>query len=504
MQQQYRAFAQPAPQRSPHATARRGGIGPMMSAGPHPAVPLTQAQMAQQQQAQVQAAELAKRRSRKPTDKNIPDGIEDSIVNPESAQRYRDLKDIERLLDATITRKRLDVLDNTQHPTKLTKTLRIWITNTVQDQVWQGNGPTSDSFDFSGAAEASYRVKIEGRLLDEETATDENKSKSSAGDASNEDNDHDMGEDIATAEKSSASPNNLKLSHFFKAMTVDFDRSRFRNGAEQSFEWKKPEAALRHPNGPNLPAAADFDEITFKRNGDENANITINMFRQEIPERFEFSTELADIIDMKAGTQQEAVMGLWEYVRQRSLQEDEEKRNFRCDELLKRVVRSDIGFIPMLNEYVAQNLRPLLPVALPYTIRVDEEFHKDPQPTVYDVQVTIDDPLRASLQELINNPQYLAMLKDISGLDEQLARLVQAVSASKAKHTFMKSLGDDPATFVKNWLSSQKRDLEVIMGEGSNGGDNGYGDEWRRGGSNSVWATQTARESVNVLLSRQR
>lgn len=158
----------------------------------------------------------------------------------------------------------------------------------------------------------------------------------------------------------------------------------------------------------------------------------------------------------------------------------------------------------MLNEYVAQNLRPLPPVALPYTIRVDEEFHKDPQPTIYDVQVTIDDPLRASLQELINNPQYLAMLKDISGLDEQLARLVQAVSASKAKHTFMKSLGDDPATFVKNWLSSQKRDLEVIMGEGSNGGDNGYGDEWRRGGSNSVWATQTARESVNVLLSRQR
>ncbi|TQV91350.1 hypothetical protein V2A60_009002 [Cordyceps javanica] len=504
MQQQYRAFAQQAPQRSPHATARRGGIGPMMSAGPHPAVPLTQAQMAQQQQAQIQAAELAKRRSRKPTDKNIPDGIEDSIVNPESAQRYRDLKDIERLLDATITRKRLDVLDNTQHPTKLTKTLRIWISNTVQDQVWQGNGPTSDSFDFSGAAEASYRVKIEGRLLDDEDHEDEDKPKLSTADTTKEDNDHGMEANTITNERRNTSSNKLKLSHFFKAMTVDFDRSRFRNGAEQIVEWKKPDAALRQPNGPNLPAAADFDEITFKRNGDENTNITINMFRQEIPEQYHFSAELADVVDMKEGTQQEAVMGLWEYIRLRSLQEDEEKRNFRCDELLKQVVRSDVGFIPMLNEYVAQNLRPLPPVALPYTIRVDEEFHRDPQPTIYDVQVTIDDSSRANLQDLINNPQYLAMLKDISGLDEQLARLVQAVSASKAKHTFMKSLGNDPATFVKNWLSSQKRDLEVIMGEGSNGGDNGYGDEWRRGGSNSVWATQTARESVNVLLSRQR
>ncbi|KAF1738630.1 SWI/SNF and RSC complexes subunit ssr3 [Beauveria bassiana] len=456
MQQQYRAFAQQAPQRSPHATARRGGIGPMMSAGPHPAVPLTQAQMAQQQQAQAQAAELAKRRSRKPTDKSIPDGVEDSIINPESAQRYRDLKDIERLLDATITRKRLD------------------------DQVWQGNGPTSDSFDFSGAAEASYRVTIQGRLLDE-VLEDEVGTKPSAANTATEDNDVKMNEDAVTTERSGTVSNKSKLSYFFKSMTVDFDRSRFRNGAEQSVEWKKPDAALRQPNGPNLPAAADFDEITFKRNGDENANITINLFRQEMPERYQFSSELADVVDTKEGTQQEAVMGLWEYV-----------------------VRADVGFIPMLNDYVAQNLRPLPPVSLPYTIRVDEEFHKNPQPTIYDIQVAISDPSRASLQEVINNPQYLAMLKDISGLDEQLARLVQAVSASKAKHTFMKSLGDDPATFVRNWLSSQKRDLEVIMGEGSNSGDNGYGDEWRRGGSNSLWATQTARESVNVLLSRQR
>lgn len=111
--------------RIPHTWLRSPIIniltGPMMSAGPHHTVPLTQAQMAQQHQAQTQAAELAKRRSRKPTDKNIPDGVEDSIVNPESAQRYRDLKDIERLLDATITRKRLDVLDNTQHPTKVSR-----------------------------------------------------------------------------------------------------------------------------------------------------------------------------------------------------------------------------------------------------------------------------------------------------------------------------------------------------------------------------------------------
>lgn len=91
----------------------------MMSSGPHPSVPLTQAQIAQQQQAQAHASELAKRRSRKPTDKNIPDGVEDSIVNPDGVQRYKDLRDVERRLDAIMTRKRLDVLDNANRSSKV-------------------------------------------------------------------------------------------------------------------------------------------------------------------------------------------------------------------------------------------------------------------------------------------------------------------------------------------------------------------------------------------------
>ena len=124
---------------------------------------------------------------------------------------------------------------------------------------------------------------------------------------------------------------------------------------------------------------------------------------------------------------------------------------------------------------------------------------------MYDVQVLIDDPLRAELQPLINNAQYAAMLKEVNALDEQLARLVQHVAVSKAKHSFFKSLSDDPANFVKDWLSSQKRDLEIIMGEApKGGGEAAQGDEWRKGGAGSVWTTPNARESVNVLLSRQR
>jgi SWI/SNF-related matrix-associated actin-dependent regulator of chromatin subfamily D len=66
--------------------------------------------MQAQQENQRQASELAKRRSRKPTDKNIPEGVEDCIIG-DGVQRYRELREVERKLDAAMMRKRLDLAD---------------------------------------------------------------------------------------------------------------------------------------------------------------------------------------------------------------------------------------------------------------------------------------------------------------------------------------------------------------------------------------------------------
>lgn len=81
-----------------------------MSSGPHHQVPLTPAQMQQQHAQNAMQLEMAKRRSRKPTDKNLPDGIDECIVG-DTALRYRELRDFEQRIDATMTRKRLDIVD---------------------------------------------------------------------------------------------------------------------------------------------------------------------------------------------------------------------------------------------------------------------------------------------------------------------------------------------------------------------------------------------------------
>lgn len=135
---------------------------------------------------------------------------------------------------------------------------------------------------------------------------------------------------------------------------------------------------------------------------------------------------------------------------------------------------------------------------------MDEEFHKNPQPTIYDVRVPVDDPIQARLAQFLQDPQYVTMLQQVKGLDEQLAVIVQAISESKAKHSFYTNLSRDPANFVMAWLSSQKRDLEVIIGEAPRGGgEDATGDEWRRGGSSSVWTTRNAREAAQFMTTRR-
>lgn len=90
-----------------------------MSAGPgHHQVPMTQAQVAQQQQQAAMQVEMAKRRSKKPTDKNLPDGIDDCTIG-DVAARYREMRTFERSLDATMTRKRLDIVDSVSRGVKV-------------------------------------------------------------------------------------------------------------------------------------------------------------------------------------------------------------------------------------------------------------------------------------------------------------------------------------------------------------------------------------------------
>lgn len=304
------------------ATFRRAGP---MQHGPPQAQQQQQPQMTQQQMEQYRheqnrRIELARRQSKKPTDREIPDELGDVIVG-DGVERYKKLRDVERRLDAVMMRKRLDISDNTQRThTRREGVLRIWISNTAEGQPWQvaEEGAMTfgedGTFDFGESSQATYRVKIEGKLLDDQAS------------------EYDRTEE----EKKDDDARRPRLSHFFKSITIEFDRNpALQPDGYSAIEWKKPQTGSQNfdPNSSEV----SFDTLEFERKSDENMNVTINLVREVKTERFKLSPQLAEILDTEEEDRAGAVQGVWEYCRVMGLQEDEDRRSVVCDDALRKV-----------------------------------------------------------------------------------------------------------------------------------------------------------------------
>ena len=98
-----------------------------MISSSHPQAALTPAQAQAQHAAAIQELEQAKRRSRRPIDKDMPEGMEEVTIG-NGVQRYKDLRNLERRLDAATMRKKLDIQDavnrNLKVRTVISQTLR--------------------------------------------------------------------------------------------------------------------------------------------------------------------------------------------------------------------------------------------------------------------------------------------------------------------------------------------------------------------------------------------
>ncbi|KAL8968607.1 MAG: hypothetical protein Q9197_004789, partial [Variospora fuerteventurae] len=306
---------------------RRGGIAPVV---PNPQAQ-REAQIRELERREAREKEMAHRRTNRPTDKNLPDGIDEFVIG-DGVQQYKRMRDVERRLDAIMMRKRLDLQDPRHHGCKRYKKMRIWISNTVDFQQWQ-KGEEQELYDFSGHSEGTYRMKIEGRLLDDKDDT--------PSDDDGSDEEH-QGKDEAAMENDGDPTEKpvvqvglqpkTKLSHFFKAITVEFDRNKnLQADYTTQVEWKRPSFS---PNASAYPEGADFDSLEFERKGDSDMNCTVHFYRDD--DRYLLSDPLADLLDCKEADRTSIMMGIWDYIKAMNLQQDDEKRAVQCDDRLRK------------------------------------------------------------------------------------------------------------------------------------------------------------------------
>ncbi|GAA5804108.1 hypothetical protein HPULCUR_009594 [Helicostylum pulchrum] len=353
-------------------------------------------------------------KKKRPTDRNVPPKIEAYV--PES-KLYTELCEFEKNLDVAIMRKRLDIQEALGKPTKVRRTLRIFVSNTAADQTSQLHD--SNNFEINNENAPSWTLKIEGRLLDPLIPTKK------------------------------AQPIQ-KFTSFFKSIIVELDRDpdMFPEGniIEVSIRWHKQ------------ASSSDSDGVELKRKGDVNVNARIILVPDFNPQKYKVGPGLVDLINLKLATKPHIIMEVWNYVKEHRLQDTEDKRVIKCDEKLTQLFDMEQIHFSQLPELVNNHLSRPDPIVLEYTVNVDKQFNHSTK--AYDMDVELDSVVR---QKMMNGVASSQTQKDIMALDDKIVQCVQSINNSKIKRNFLIQFSRNPIEFINKWITSQARDLELLI-----------------------------------------
>lgn len=164
---------------------------------------------------------------------------------------------------------------------------------------------------------------------------------------------------------------------------------------------------------------------------------------------------------MKSDTKSAIIMALWQYIKQHRLQDSTDHRVIHADAGLKQVFGvADKFLFTQLPELMTANLSPEEPIVIDYEIHVDSDKHV--WEFVMDIDVDVDDPIRAPMMKFISTPGHQ---KEISTFDQLIVHHVSQLHNHRLKRDFMQAFSNDPVTFVNEWIASQARDLNIVLGE---------------------------------------
>lgn len=178
-------------------------------------------------------------------------------LHPEESKLYNQLREAEARIDATILRKRFDLLDALNRPLKVPllplrlvnrqcqKKIRISLSSSTSDQPWQSTPPLDTlAYDFDTDQIPSWTFTLRGQLLPSDPPTPV-----------------------------------LPMTAYFKRIIIDFDRASDAYAEPNRVEWHKT-------NDPNQKM---YDYIQCTRKGDTDVNVKVSLTVDTTPERYYFT-----------------------------------------------------------------------------------------------------------------------------------------------------------------------------------------------------------------------
>ncbi|KAJ1969823.1 SWI/SNF and RSC complex subunit Ssr3 [Dispira parvispora] len=402
------------------------------------------------------------------TDRQLPADL-DNVV-PES-RLFTDLQALERRLDATILRKRLELQEAKGGNFKMQRTLRIFVSNTVANQPHQVDdgglqssstpsgepgANTTQGLDVGSVAIPSWTLRIEGRLLE-----------------------------LPYAKKITT---NYKFSSFFESVVVETLRD-----PKDTTETNHPDGEVdvtksRITEWKRTPNQSDTDGFEIKRSGDVDVPVRIILTPRPVTNHFRLSQDLAEVLGLvdtpelldtpvkhKAEgakqtntvtmTKVQVITQLWHYIRHHKLQNTTDPQRIHSDPALRRLFGVQDWSFPLVSHLLAPHLLPPEPVVIHYTIRVNpDQGNQSQSPYVYDLQVEVDDLARS---RTYGYQKAASLHNQINHIDEQLIAQIRGIQNSQQKRQFLLRFSQDPARFIHRWVEAQARELDTIAQERS-------------------------------------
>lgn len=323
-------------------------------------------------------------------DKVCPTKIMEIV--PES-QAYHDMFAFERKLDFNINTKTLDILEALKRPTRVKKTLRIFISNlfyTHQD---------------TGAP--SWELKIEGRL------TEDSRSQK------------------------------RKFSSFFKSLVIELDSSIYGPG-NHLIEWNR------------TSTFTETDGFQVRRAGDLSVKCTILFQLEHQPRHYKLDKRLARILGKQSDTRPAIILALWQYIKNKSLQDSNDRELINNDKYLKSIFeckRMKFSEIPLKLNCL---LYPPDPIIINHSI---VRGIGETQRSIFEIDVEVDD------KDIKDSTSAFTMsstsLQELQQLDEKICDTLEAIKLTRNTFDLFTSFAEDPNQFTNEWLASQSSDLKI-------------------------------------------
>ncbi|EFP01385.1 hypothetical protein CRE_24020 [Caenorhabditis remanei] len=328
------------------------------------------------------------------------------------AENYMALLVSEQKLDATLSRKRLDIQEALKRPAKIRRRLRVYISHTFIEE-------KQPDREHDAASLPMWELRVEGRLLDDQIT--------------------------APPVPGQRQLPKKKFSSFFKSLVIELDKDMY--GPDQHLvEWHR------------TPQTNETDGFQVKRAGDRPVKCRILLLLDNIPLKFKLHPRLAKVLGIAADTRPKIIEALWHYIRTHGLQDNQDHDYINCDAFLKQcfgVNRLRFMEVPNKLHHLLQQIDPL---EFNHIIQRPRDG-QDQVSTCYDIEVEMEDPVKQYMAAFVHNPSFAT---DIQMLDQKCYDIIEQLNELKTRRDFYARFYTDPTGFVKNWLMSQSSDLKML------------------------------------------